>query len=366
MNIIVVSRLKGDLLSGPEYSVPSQILSLSEFDNVFWYNMNTANRSEWINSKCPCHNLSDYPSGSIKDLPEPFNNPDIVIFEELYCYPWYRIVFDVWKMKIPYIIIPRSSMTDSAQQQSFLKKYIANVLFFNRFINKSSGIQFLTQSESNNSSKWKNINSFVIPNGIELHDEMCCQDINSGIKVVYIGRLDINHKGLDILIKSVASIKDILLNNNFHLLIAGPDKDGASSLLSEMINKYGVNNLVTLSGPLRGEEKKIKLLNSNMFIMTSRFEGLPMGMIEAMSYGMPILATEGTNMTDVITSNNIGWCANNSVESVSMMLRHMLNDLSTFKEKSYNSKKASLDFSWLNIAQQSHCEYENIVKTNKL
>ena len=165
MNILYVSKLTGNLFAGPNYSVPAQIGAQFQYDNVFWYNINNVKRQEWTEKGLDCKNLSDYPSGRLADLPSPFNRPDLAVVEELYCYPFCKIITDLQKAKIPYIIVPRSTMTVQAQHKNRLKKLVGNLLWFNKMIKKAAAIQYLTNEEQLESAKWK-VKSFVIPNGI--------------------------------------------------------------------------------------------------------------------------------------------------------------------------------------------------------
>ena len=93
MNVLYISNLTGNLFAGPNNSVPAQIKAQSKRDNVFWYNINDIKREEW--KEINCYNLKDYPSGRLKDLPKPFNKPDIAVIEEFYCFPFCKIIKDI-------------------------------------------------------------------------------------------------------------------------------------------------------------------------------------------------------------------------------------------------------------------------------
>ena len=100
MNVLYISNLTGNLFAGPNNSVPAQIKAQSKRDNVFWYNINDIKREEW--KEINCYNLKDYPSGRLKDLPKPFNKPDIAVIEEFYCFPFCKIIKDINENNIPY------------------------------------------------------------------------------------------------------------------------------------------------------------------------------------------------------------------------------------------------------------------------
>ena len=145
MNILFISNLTGNLFAGPNNSVPAQITAQSKIDNVFWYNINHNRRTEWVDLHC--YTLDDFPTGRLSDLPEPFNHPDIVVVEEFYCYPFSKIIYDIQKASIPYIIIPRSELTQKAQKKNRFKKIIGNILYFKAFAKKAAAIMYLSEKE---------------------------------------------------------------------------------------------------------------------------------------------------------------------------------------------------------------------------
>jgi glycosyltransferase involved in cell wall biosynthesis len=352
MNILFVSKLHGKLWAGPNNSVPAQIRAQSKFDKIFWFNANHVKRKEWSENGLDCKNLDDIPSGRLCDFPEPFNKPDVVVFEEFYCYPFNKIVADVKKSKIPYIIIPRSALTEAAQRRKPLKKRIGNFLFFSKFAKNASAIQYLTDAELKDSGqKWNDV-TFVIPNGISI--PLRCKDNFSvnRVNASYIGRIEVYQKGLDLLIDALSGLKDDLLNNNFKLSIYGPDRDGGLDILKQKVFENGLEGIVSFYESVFGDNKANVLLNTDVFIMTSRFEGMPMGLIEALSYGIPCLVTEGTNLSSEVKSADAGWIAENSVSSIQDALRTVMFTRN-FIEKGKNALSLSKTYSWNEIAKQS-------------
>ena len=84
MNILYISVLDGGEWNGPTYSIPKQISYQSEIDNVFWYNLVDAGE-KWRDYQF-FHDITEYPSKRISDLPKPFDSPDLIVFEQFYCY----------------------------------------------------------------------------------------------------------------------------------------------------------------------------------------------------------------------------------------------------------------------------------------
>ena len=360
MNILYISNLSGNLWAGPNNSVPAQIRAQSKIDNVFWFNYNHTKRVEWTRNGLDCKNLDDFPKGRLNDLPVPFNHPDIVVVEEFYCFPFCKIISDIQKQKIPYIIIPRSEMTGMAQENKKWKKKLGNLLYFNRFAKKAIGIQFLTENEKNDSGKKWNKKFFVIPNGIDLPEKKKEDFSFDCIKASYIGRIEIYQKGLDLLIDAIAELKDDLTNNNFQLTIYGPNRDEALTDLMCKVKMNYLENIVSFHEAVFNTRKAEVLLNTDVFIMTSRFEGHPMGLIEALSYGIPCVATRGTNMADEICDYDAGWTAENDKETIKQALRQMIFSRNC-SQKGKNAHALAMNYSWETIAKKSHAEYKQLL-----
>lgn len=362
LNILFISNLTGNLWAGPNNSVPAQVKAQSKIDNVFWYNINKNCLEEWKQDGLDCKCLKEYPTGRLADLPMPFNKPDLAVVEEVYCYPFNKIIYDLQKNHIPYVVVPRSTLTEQAQKNKRLKKLIGNFVFFNRMITKASAIQYLTEQEKLESvGRWKQ-NNFVVPNGISLPIESASIDVKNGIRATYIGRVEIYQKGLDMLLEAIIQLQDELRKCKFNLCIYGPSINGAKEKLEQIIIENKIQDVVRIKDAILKDEKKQVLLDTDLFVMSSRFEGLPMGLIEALAYGIPCLVTKGTNVTDMIEEFNAGWTCNNNASEIENALRRMLDSKSNLYEYRNNAKNLAKKYSWEDIAQESHNAYVKILQ----
>jgi len=357
MNILYIANLSKNKWAGPNISVLAQVKAQSSFDNVFLYNQNHLELDEWRALKY-FHNLNDFPTQKLEDLPIPFCRPDLVVFEGMYQFGLNKCIRYIQKNKIPYIIIPRSELTKQAQKQKYLKKKVANLLYFNNFIKNALAIQYLTNSEYLDSGEKWNSNKIIIPNGINRKDVIKSHFNETCLKLVYVGRLDLYHKGLDIMIEAISKIKNELRDNSVTIHLYGPDRNCTVAKLLKNIKENGLNDIIFINESIFGVDKERVLLDADVFFMTSRFEGHPMGLLEALSYGLPCLVTMGTNMGKEIENADAGWVAETNAESVKLILLKLLKSKETLQKKSKNALKLSLEYDWDKLAEITHKIYE--------
>ena len=91
-----------------------------------------------------------------------------------------------------------------------------------------------------------------------------------------------------------------------------------------------------------------------------------MGIIEALSYGIPCLVTKGTNMANDIKDYNAGWASNNSIDELTEAFKKMLKEKENFLIISDNARKLALQYSWNEIAKKSNEEFEKIIDTKNI
>lgn len=111
--------------------------------------------------------------------------------------------------------------------------------------------------------------------------------------ICVVSRIDVAHKGLDYLVNYAQRLPDDWL-----IKIAGNGTPDDEKKFKDLIKKAHVEKKIKWINAIDGTKLSEFYGNSSIFLMTSRFEGFPMTLGEAMSHGLPIVAfdIDGTNV----------------------------------------------------------------------
>lgn len=128
------------------------------------------------------------------------------------------------------------------------------------------------------------------------------KSVQYDLSLAYVGRVYLEgQKNLIELIKGITRS-----NLNIHLDVFGSGPD--INLLKKVIRKNKLENKVTLYGWVSNPWLILKNKGIDGVILTSKFEGLPMVLLEAMSYGIPCIASDFEGVNDVIKPKINGLC----------------------------------------------------------
>ena len=167
------------------------------------------------------------------------------------------------------------------EQRGFLYRMIANYWRnkLERNVRKLSALVLLTQHDADS---WNGLTkTVVIPNSLPFyppHGSSC-----ENKQVIFVGRLN-EQKGLEYLIDTWAKVNRKHPDWVLHMYGEGEQKQ----LLSQMIKDEGLERVIISHQPTSMIMEKY--LESSMFLLTSRFEGLPMVILEAMACGLPVVS----------------------------------------------------------------------------
>lgn len=153
-------------------------------------------------------------------------------------------------------------------------KIIRKIMY--RFL---SAVVVLTENDFVSYSFLRNVH--VIPNSFSFVNTDYAKFDNKTI--IAIGRLTYQ-KGFDRLINIISNVKELLPDYKVYIYGQGPLKEE----LLDQIYKNDLDGYLFLMEPVKDIQTVYK--NSSIYVMTSRFEGLPMVLIEAQSYGIPIVS----------------------------------------------------------------------------
>lgn len=126
-------------------------------------------------------------------------------------------------------------------------------------------------------------------------------DSDKRVAFLLLGRIE-TRKGMFDLLEMIKNHKDYF-NNKVIVKIGG---DGEIEKLKNMIHDYKLETIVEYVGWVSGE-KKVNLLNSsNVYVLPSYNEGLPISILEAMSYKMPIISTDVGGISTIVKNDKNG------------------------------------------------------------
>jgi len=150
--------------------------------------------------------------------------------------------------------------------------------------------------------------------------------------LLYVGRLE-KMKGLDTLFKSIKIIKNKYINN-IKIAIVG---DGSEKkFLLNLSKNLGINENITFINPTYNTDDIMK--KSKIFVLPSRYEGLPMVILEAMSNKLPVISTQVGGISELIIDKFNGILINpDDVEGLSNSIIILLSNKNLYDFISKNA-----------------------------
>lgn len=277
------------------------------------------------------------------------NIPECVVFHTFY--KWQYPIIAMWlrKKRIPYFIEMHGGSTKMNFQKSHRLKTFMNLLAFNRFAHKAASIIYLNEEEQNNSIYQSGI---IIPNGVHSPRTISDKKPERKIVLLFLGRIDFHHKGLDLLIQALQQ-QDKIQSKNIVLKLYGYRYD--DRIVEIAANS---NGLIEYHDAVYGIDKENAFLSADIFVHTSRYEGMPLSILEALSYGIPCLVTPQTNMANLIKKADAGWVTESNVEAIKHSLSGAINDYKRRSAELHHNASSSVDmYRWNKIAALSVEKY---------
>jgi glycosyltransferase involved in cell wall biosynthesis len=246
---------------------------------------------------------------------------------------WQPSSLAVWrhhkKRGVPYVVSPRGMLDPWALANSGWKKKLAGAVFENRHLRGASCLHALCEAEADAMRAYGLSNPIaVIPNGVVLPEAKQYFGVSVrrcfGVQpeeeakkktLLFLGRLH-PKKGLAGALRGWAEATQGK-EAGWRLVIAGWDQGGHEAELKKLCGELGLrwvdvpaaaltenrklntgNSSVIFAGPAFGETKEALLRSVDAFILPSLSEGLPMSVLEAWAYGLPVLMTEECNLPE--------------------------------------------------------------------
>ncbi len=166
--------------------------------------------------------------------------------------------------------------------------------------------------------------------------------------LLYFGRLDIFHKGIDTLLEAVALMAK--KRPDIELRIAGRGSMG--DRIAAMAQGLGIAKNVRLLGTVTDAERDELFATAAIQLMPSRFEGFGLAAAEAMAAGVPLVAAAVGSLPEVVDSPNGGVLIPPSDPAeLAAAAEKLLDDPAARDALSRSARESARRFDWDSVAE---------------
>jgi len=202
---------------------------------------------------------------------------------------------------------------------------------YHKLINRRVTVTDYLRDYMNKEFRLNKKDFYFIPNGVStegsVNDKRGNYKRNNSIAgntkiVAWVGRFNDEKKpflGLEIARKVSQEIDNCI----FVFAGDGPQK----KQMEEFIKGGGLQKRILLPGPLDNPE--LLLIDSEVLLLTSEMEGMPLAILEASAIGVPVVATKVGGVPEIVTDSKTGFLIpydENSVKNFSAAVLKLLND----------------------------------------
>jgi glycosyltransferase involved in cell wall biosynthesis len=267
----------------------------------------------------------------------------------------------VTRLGVPYGVTPQGGWSRQVLKgRRAAAKTVWVALFEKGLWAEASFIQAVSNAEERELKQLPKIGRLeFIPNGVNI--PLPATNIPKRAPYfLFLGRLAVEQKGLDLLVNAYGAAR------REHkclpdLLIAGPDYRGGGAALEALIGRLRLGDKVQLIGPVFGEAKNQLLAGAYVFVHPSRWEGMPLSILEALAQGTPCLVSQATGLSEWVEARSCGWSVGLGAPDLAKELVRLTSGENDVRAKARHAcSSVTSDYSWANIADQLNNLYGRV------
>jgi glycosyltransferase involved in cell wall biosynthesis len=192
------------------------------------------------------------------------------------------------RLGVPYVLEPRGAYDPHITRRRRLLKKPWWLAMERRLVSHASAIHVFFESERAHLAALGYRGPVVVaPNGAP-NVEAPSWDGGSGGYLLWLGRFDPEHKGLDLLLEAMSSLPGTARPL---LRLYGPDWAGGKRVVVRLVAALGLDRSVLIGDPVYGATKRALLEQAKAFVYPSRWDACPNAVLEAIAVGVPTIVT---------------------------------------------------------------------------
>lgn len=228
---------------------------------------------------------------------------DIVHVHALYLFHDWAAGALCRRWRTPYVVQPHGVLDPFIYRRHRWRKSLVDLAFQDDMLRRAAGLLYTAAEEWDLARPHAcNPRGWVVPNGIDLapYDGLPppaalrarYPEIGERKVVLFFGRLNFK-KGVDTTIEAFAAVAR--QRDDVFLVLAGPD-GGLRRSAEGWVAAAGIADRVRFTGMVTGEEKRLVLGGSDIFVLPSQSENFGIAVVEAAASGMPVVISDRVNL----------------------------------------------------------------------
>ena len=291
--------------------------------------------------------------------------PDLIHLHGMFTFVSYSALVSSRCVGVPLVVSPHGMLDSWALSNSPLKKRIFLSLLENRVLEYASRVHALNSAEREAFLKVNEMDSKVriIPNGINCPTAIIKELSGKRFELLYLGRLHLK-KGVAELLQGLYTLKrnrpDLL--GNLEVNLVGWGDDSYVAQMKSLARSLGLTDFVHFRGAAFDEEKARYFASADAFILPSFSEGLPMAVLEAWSYSLPVLMTPECNLSEGFERKaaiQVQTSPESLANSIAAMLDTPRDELRAMGQSGLELVRSK--FSWDSVAKQYLGMYDEVL-----
>ncbi|BAY17458.1 group 1 glycosyl transferase [Anabaenopsis circularis NIES-21] len=180
----------------------------------------------------------------------------------------------------------------------------------------------------------------VLSNPVKFPTKVAQRIIAKKVNFLFLGRIG-QRKGAFDLIQAFAAMPDEN-KQNAELIIAG---DGDTEQAKNLVEELQLSDCINILSWVNEQQRDTLLAKADVFILPSYNEGLPMALLEAMSWELPVITTPVGGIPELVIPNQNGLLVEpGKIQELSIAMQHLINNPELRQSLGHNARESVRSF----------------------
>lgn len=172
---------------------------------------------------------------------------------------------------------------------------------------------------------------------------------NGPVRFHFFGRVATHTKGLDMLLEATASVAK---TDSIEVTIQGPGTDDLADLKGRA-DMFGLGHIVHFAPPASAPNPILIMSGYDVCILSSRYEGFPTALVEAMMAARPIVTTRVGSLAPILEREGIATVVDTSSEAIADGMHTVIRQRAAWRDKGLAGREWALrHLDWSPIVEQ--------------